>query len=75
MTEQKYLARLGKRIKQYRELKGMTQNQLAIRCSFEKANMSRIESGKVNISLLTLRKIGIALDVEGADLLKDWLAA
>jgi transcriptional regulator with XRE-family HTH domain len=42
----------------------MTQNELAIQCNFEKASMSRIESGKTNITVLTLRKISKALDAE-----------
>ena len=42
----------------------MTQNELAIRCNFEKASMSRIESGKTNVTILTLKKISEALGVQ-----------
>ena len=64
MTDKKFLVSLGERIKEMRLKKEMTQNDLAIQCNFEKANMSRIESGKTNITILTLRKISTALDVE-----------
>ena len=67
MTDQKFLADLGSRIKQLRSEKGITQNGLAILCGFEKANMSRIEAGKTNISILTLRKICGALKVRISD--------
>lgn len=64
MKESKFLAGLGSRIKELRLNKKMTQNDLAVHCDFEKANMSRIEAGKTNITVLTLHKISKALDVE-----------
>jgi transcriptional regulator with XRE-family HTH domain len=64
MTDPKFLANLGAKIKELRLKKDMTQNELSIQCNFEKASMSRIESGKTNITVLTLRKIGRALEVE-----------
>lgn len=70
MTDVKFLAALGDRIKKLRLKKGIRQTELAMLCEFEKASMSRIESGKTNITVITLRKIGKALDVETAELLK-----
>lgn len=64
MPDPKFLANLGARIKELRMRKGLTQNELAIQCNFEKASMSRIESGKTNITVLTLRRISKALEVE-----------
>jgi transcriptional regulator with XRE-family HTH domain len=64
MTDPKFLASLGSRIKKLRLEKDMTQNELSIHCDFEKASMSRIESGKTNVTVLTLRKISKALEVE-----------
>jgi transcriptional regulator with XRE-family HTH domain len=64
MNDPKFLISLGARIKELRLKKAMTQNELAIQCNFEKASMSRIESGKTNITVLTLRKISKALDAE-----------
>ncbi len=64
MTDTKFLTILGARIKELRLKKEMTQNDLADQCNFEKASMSRIESGKTNITILTLYKISKALNIE-----------
>ncbi|MBL0153112.1 MAG: helix-turn-helix transcriptional regulator [Chitinophagaceae bacterium] len=67
MTEPKFLSRLGARIKEIRLQKEISQHELASRCNFEKASMSRIESGKTNVTVLTLRKISNALEVDMSD--------
>ncbi|TMI69591.1 MAG: helix-turn-helix transcriptional regulator [Bacteroidetes bacterium] len=64
MSDPKFLAALGSRIKELRLKKNLTQNELAILCNFEKASMSRIESGKTNVTVLTLKKISKAMDLE-----------
>lgn len=64
MPEKKFLATLGARIKELRLERKISQSELAQQCQFEKASMSRIESGKTNVTILTLRKIAVALGVE-----------
>lgn len=71
MTDANFLIKLGQRIKKHRIKKNMTQNDLAIECEFEKASMSRIESGLANPTIRTLYKISKALDIEMAELFKD----
>jgi transcriptional regulator with XRE-family HTH domain len=71
MTDPKFLATLGSRIKKIRLDKDMTQNELSIQCDFEKASMSRIESGKTNVTVLTLKKISQALEVEMIEFFKN----
>jgi len=71
MTDPKFLASLGTRIKELRLRREMTQNELSIQCNFEKASMSRIESGKTNVTVLTLRRISKALDIEIIEFFKD----
>ena len=68
MNETQLLVSLGARIKSIRQSSKMTQNQLAINCHFEKSSMSKIESGQVNVSYLTLHRISIGLDVHIRDL-------
>jgi len=63
MSEEKFLVALGKRIKVARTEKKLKQNELACLCNFEKASMSRIESGQANPTVLTLFKISKALEV------------
>lgn len=63
--------RLGVKIKALRSKKNMTQNELAVECDFEKASMSRIESGQTNPTIRTLYKISKALDIPIVEFFKD----
>ncbi|MEO6317024.1 MAG: helix-turn-helix transcriptional regulator [Chitinophagaceae bacterium] len=67
MTEKEFLAGLGLKIKELRLQKNISQKDLAMECNFEKASMSRIESGKTNITILTLYKIMHALNADVKD--------
>lgn len=69
MDESSLLSDLGARIKMLRLTKNMTQNQLAINCNFEKSSMSKIESGQVNLSYITLYRISKGLDMPIRELL------
>lgn len=69
MEERKVLIDLGKRIKEVRTGKGLTQSALAEHCKCEKAAMSRIESGHINLTILTLQKISTALNTPMCELL------
>jgi putative transcriptional regulator len=71
MDESTLLSDLGKRIRMIRLTKNMTQYQLAINCNFEKSSMSKIESGQVNLSYLTLYRISKGLDVHIRELLPE----
>jgi transcriptional regulator with XRE-family HTH domain len=55
--------KLGERIKALREKKGISQQELASLCDFEKSNMSRIEAGRTNPTIGTLLKISYALNI------------
>lgn len=70
MSEIKFLAALGARVREVRKEKGITQTKLAETCEIEKANMSRVESGQTNVTVLTLRKISKALDTPVATFLQ-----
>jgi transcriptional regulator with XRE-family HTH domain len=70
MSNEEFLTALGTRIKQIRGEKKMSQINLASKCDFEKASMSRIESGKTNSTILTLRKISKALEVDMVELFR-----
>ena len=69
MPENEFLIRLGSSIKTHRQGKGLTQAALALACDTDKQNMSRIEKGKVNISMITLKKIADALNLPVHELL------
>ncbi len=55
--------KIGQRIKFLRESKGITQQDLAAMCNFEKGSLSRIEAGERNLTLLSMFKISQALDI------------
>ncbi|AHW61114.1 Helix-turn-helix [Draconibacterium orientale] len=60
--------KIGNRIRELRESKGISQQNLAAICNFEKANLSRLEAGRTNPTISTLYKISEALEVTLSDL-------
>ena len=68
MNEQQLFIKIGDKIKELRELKNLSQQDLAALCNFEKSNMSRIEAGLTNLTINTLFKISNALKVPLKDL-------
>lgn len=68
MEKNLFLIQLGSRIRQIRKQKGMTQQHLSTASEIEKANLSRIESGMTNPTVLTLHKICNAFGVTVVDL-------
>ncbi len=62
---------IGKRIKSLRENKKIPQQDLAAACNFEKSNMARLEAGKTNPTLYTLKKIADNLETSLENLVKD----
>ncbi len=62
MNKEELLIAIGKNIKKIREEKNISQAELAARCNYEKSNMSRIESGKTNLTIGTLLNIAESLD-------------
>ena len=63
MSDSKIQVKVGIQIQKIRELKGLSQQDLAAKCNFEKSNMSRLEAGKVNPTLSTLEKVASALEI------------
>jgi transcriptional regulator with XRE-family HTH domain len=61
---------LGVAIKRMREAKGLSQKQVAMACSMDTGNYSRIENGKTDPAFSSVEKIAKALDVELTDLFK-----
>jgi len=54
---------IGQRIRQLREERNIPQQDLAAACDFEKSNMARLEAGKTNPTLYTLKKIADNLNL------------
>lgn len=62
-------ARLGKKIRKYRKLAEMTQEQLAEKVHVSTTHIGLVETGKRRVSLKTLQKIASALGVKAKELL------
>ncbi|GHU79782.1 hypothetical protein FACS1894145_4670 [Bacteroidia bacterium] len=69
MKKEIVLIRIGMKIKELREDKNISQQDLAAACNFEKSNMSRIEAGRTNLTIGTLLKISEALKVRLNDMI------
>lgn len=55
--------KVGLRIKEIRESKGMTQKDLAHRSDLDRSYIAGIETGKRNVSILNIEKIAYSLHV------------
>ncbi|MCA6068720.1 helix-turn-helix domain-containing protein [Chryseobacterium sp. RG1] len=69
MDKKEFQIAVGKRIKQLRENKKISQVELAALCNFEKSNMSRLEAGNTNPTAYTLYIIAQKLEVEVYEIL------
>lgn len=55
--------RLGKRIKQLRTDKGMSQKDLAYEADLDRSYIASVENGQRNVSIVNIEKIAMALGV------------
>lgn len=65
-----FIRKVGKRIKQFREKEGMTQDQLSYESGIRINQIGRIERGEINTSITHISLIAKALNVEPFELLK-----
>lgn len=69
ISEETFIINLGVHIRQLREKKNLSQQDLANDCNVPKSQIARIERAKVNTTVRTLIKIANALHIEPKDLL------
>ncbi|MGP8216227.1 MAG: helix-turn-helix domain-containing protein [Bacteroidia bacterium] len=65
----KYLQLIGNNIRKRRDEKGISQQELADYSDVAKSTIQRIELGAMNPSILVLKSISIALEVELSELI------
>jgi transcriptional regulator with XRE-family HTH domain len=63
------LMQFGIRLKSLRQSKNLTLRKMALLCNVEYADIQRYETGKQNITLLSLAELAKALEVEPKELL------
>jgi transcriptional regulator with XRE-family HTH domain len=61
----------GKRLRELREAKGMTQESLAHEAGLDRTYISSVERGERNISLENIERLALALGVKIKDFFKD----
>lgn len=59
-----------RQIKELRESKGWTVQELAFRAEMERSNLKRIEAGRTNMTYRTLFRLAEALQVKLSDLVR-----
>ena len=65
-----YLINFGKRVKEIRLQKGLSQSDLAFKCNYtDRSTISRIENGDVDVSHSIITRISLALGVSPCYLL------
>ncbi len=63
--------KIGQKIRFYRTSKGMSQEDLAVKCNNHKTQIARIEQGKRNCGIFTLKSICDILEIELSDLFNE----
>lgn len=61
----------GKVLRKARLQKGISQEELGFRCSFDRTYVSRVELGKVNLSLQAAWLLAVGLDIPLQSLIKE----
>ena len=67
-----FLEKLGANIRRFRKERNMSLDTLAALCDYEKANLSRIESGKTNATIFTLYNISKVMGIEMCKFFEDY---
>ena len=62
--------KFGKRLKEIRLLKGLSQEALANIADLDRTYIPSIEKGERNVSIIVIEKLAKALEVEITDLIK-----
>lgn len=66
--EEEFLIKFGAQLRELRETKGISLREFELRGDIDRHTLSRIETGKANPTILTIKKICKTLDVELSDL-------
>jgi transcriptional regulator with XRE-family HTH domain len=70
MTKREELKEFGKRLREFRLRKGYSQEKLAEIAKLHRNYIGMVERGERNITLLNIKKLARALDIEVSELLE-----
>ena len=68
VKDEKLLKALGKRIREIRKKRNLTQVELGVKCNNYAEQIGRIERGQLNVTISTLNLLAKALQVSLSDL-------
>lgn len=68
MNNEEFLKKLGRKIRILRDDKNISQEKLALELEYDQGYLSKIETGKANPSIIYLKQIADALDVDITEL-------
>jgi XRE family transcriptional regulator, aerobic/anaerobic benzoate catabolism transcriptional regulator len=68
ISDEEFLASLGKRVREVRARRGMTRKMVARESDVSERHLAQLETGAGNISVLLLHRVAVALHVTLADL-------
>lgn len=71
MGKNEYLVCFGKKVKELRKQKGLSQEALALLCDLDRTYIGGVERGERNIGLINIYKISKALNIDTYILFKD----
>ena len=63
--------KIGKRIKELRTIRKISQEELAARANIDRTYVNSVENGKRNISIINIEKIASGLEVSIQEFFKD----
>jgi DNA-binding XRE family transcriptional regulator len=69
-AEKAYLRKVGGKVRDHRKEKGISQEELALRCELSINHIGRIERGETNTTVVMLKRIADALGVNESQLLE-----
>lgn len=67
--ENEFKKQLGEKIKDYRSTIGLSQHQLALEANISRTQISRLENGEINTSVISLLRVARALNLNKEQLL------
>jgi transcriptional regulator with XRE-family HTH domain len=65
-----YLLKFGENLKKLRMSKGLSQRGLASLCTIDHSDISKMERGEINVTILTVLELAGALEVKPKRLLE-----
>lgn len=66
-----YLQLIGNKIRMQREIKGLSQFQLATKCDLSKNQIGRIERAEISTTIITLKRIADVLRIKIEELVTE----